>query len=184
MALYDQASKTQGSDSEMNQKVSGNFPVPHFTPCLVRMLRSSIEYSSKAHAEITTMYIYIYICILHYIAHTDSMDVSAITWRFHSNLVPARHYLQNCSILLAGYWYFISPFHHKKETEICFDLFFRWVLRLFVPLVLLFQFLGFCLWKCQASIFKSSFEVGGFSQIHQLMVSQTYSEYCWEHQAS
>ena len=30
----------------------------------------------------------------------------------------------------------------------------------------------------------SSFEVGGFSQIHQLMVSQTYSEYCWEHQAS
>ena len=34
-----------------DQKVSGNFRVPHFTPCLVRMPRSNIEYSSKAQAK-------------------------------------------------------------------------------------------------------------------------------------
>ena len=68
-----------------DQKVSGNFRVPHFTSCLVRLLRSSIEYSSKSHA---TIYIYIYIYIYMYIVVTkiqrtillsDSKDVSAIT---------------------------------------------------------------------------------------------------------
>ena len=147
-----------------DQKVSGNFRVPHFTSCLVRLLRSSIEYSSKSHA---TIYIYIYINIYTYIyiyvhcGHQDSKDNSALRFKgcfcYHQKIplypCSCTALSPKCSILLAGYWYFISPFHHKKETEICFDLFFRWVLRLFVPLVLLFQFLGFCLWKCQASIF-------------------------------
>ena len=93
--------------------------------------------------------------------HQDSKDNSALRFKgcfcYHLKIplypCSCTALSPKCSILLAGYWYFISPFHHKKETEICFDLFFRWVLRLFVPLVLLFQFLGFCLWKCQASIF-------------------------------
>ena len=34
-----------------DQKVSGNFRAPHFTPCLVRMPRNNIEYSSKAQAK-------------------------------------------------------------------------------------------------------------------------------------
>ena len=48
---------------------------------------------------------------------------------------------------------FHISFSPKKGNRDLFRSFFRWVLRLFVPLVLLFQFLGFCLWKCQASIF-------------------------------
>ena len=151
MAFYDQASKTQGRDSEMIQKVSGNFRVPHFTPCLVRMLRSSIEYSSKAHAEITTMYIYIYVyCII---------LLTQIQWMFllspeDSTLTLFRHgtiskIVHPTSRLLV----FHISFSPKKGNRDLFRSFFRWVLRLFVPLVLLFQFLGFCLWKCQASIF-------------------------------
>ena len=59
--------------------------------------------------------------------HQDSKDVPAITWRFLSILsilVPARHYLilsPKLSALLAGYRYFISPCHQKKETQIRFD---------------------------------------------------------------
>ena len=119
--------------------------------------------------------------------HQDSKDVPAITWRFLSILsilVPARH----CTISkivrptrrLQVFHISLSP---KKGNPDPFRSGLPWVLRLFVPLVLLFQFLGFCLWKCEAWIFG-----------HQVLTlenfptstnwwCQSYSEFRWEHQS-